>query len=87
MILAALLAVACGGPPGEAVCRDFQRTIIQRQAQELSLFEYTDRIVRLGGQAQAAEPEILQAATHLAYSITTVSTERVEVAIVAMRDA
>ncbi len=66
---------------------DFQQTITQRQAQELDLFEYTDRIVRLGDQAQAAEPEILQAATHLAYSITTVSRERVEVAIVAMRNA
>ncbi len=82
-----LLAVACGGPTGEAVCQDFQRTIAQHQAREIGLFEFHERIQRLKDQSQEAEPELTQAASHLAYSVTTVSPERVEVDISSMWDA
>ncbi|MFQ6028193.1 MAG: hypothetical protein ACE5Q6_11930 [Dehalococcoidia bacterium] len=85
--LVLLLVVACGGSPGEAACRDYQKTVTEFQAHEINTFEFNERVGEIHDRARSAEPEIAQAAANLRHAVNTVSPERVAVAIGSMRDA
>jgi hypothetical protein len=85
-----LAALACGlfgGPAGKAACDQFKEVVIDWRQGELNTFAFRERLGQVQEKAQAAEPQIKQAADYLNRSANSVSEDRLEVSIDVMSDA